>query len=89
MDGDSCQIHHIQHIGVCHLIADGKGDHVKILYGILAFQRPKRQIVGTHSLLHISPGGEDTLTPDAFHLVHHAVEDPHTHVGHTDLIGIR
>ena len=42
-----------------------------------------------HFGLHIPPGVEDALAPDALHLVHDAVEDPHAHIGHADLIGIR
>ena len=84
-----CQAQHIKNIGVAHLIADGKGDHIKISNGILAFQCPQRQVIADHRLLHIGPGGKHTLAPNAVHLIHNAVEDPHTHVGHTDLVGIR
>ena len=45
--------------------------------------------MGAHGLLHVPPGGEDPLAPHALHPVHHTIEDAHTHVGHTDLIGVR
>ena len=37
-----CQIQHVDDVGIAHFIADGKGDHIKILYRILTLQRPKR-----------------------------------------------
>ena len=43
----------------------------------------------SHPRLHVAPGGKHPLTPDALHLIHDTVENPHTHIGHTDLIGIR
>ena len=89
MKRDLSQIQHIQDIRIAHFIADGKGDHIEILHRTLAFQRPEWQIMLAHGLLHVSPGGKDTLAPNAIHLVHHAIENPHTHIGHTDLVGIR
>ena len=85
----TCQIQHIQDIGIGHLVADGEGDHIEILHRVLALQGPQRKIMLTHGLFHISPRGEDTLTPDTLHLIHDTVQDPHTQIGHTDLIGIR
>ena len=83
------QIEHIQHGGKRHLVADGKGDDVEIADGITGLERIERQAGTAHLLLHVAPGGENTLAPDAFHVVHNAVEDPHTEVRHTDLIGVR
>ena len=83
------QVQHIQHIGIGHFIADGKGNHVKILHRVLTFQRPQRQILLPHYFLHIRPRCKYPFAPDAFHLVHHTIENPHSHIGHADLIGIR
>ena len=89
MKRDPGKLQHIQNIGIAHLIADGEGNHVEVLHGALAFQRPKGQLVGAHSVLHIAPGGKHPLAPNAVHPVHNAIQDPHTHIGHADLIGIR
>lgn len=89
VDGYTRQIQHIHNIGIGHLIANGEGDHVKITDGVLALQCPQRQTMAAHLGLHIPPGGEDPLAPYAVHAVHHTVKDPHAHIGHTDLIGIR
>ena len=83
------QIQHIQDIGIGHLIANGEGDHIKILHRILTFQCPQRQVICPHGAFHIAPGSKDALTPDTVHLVHHTVENPHTQIGHADLVGIR
>ena len=88
MQGDTCQIHHVQNVGVGHLVADGESHHVKILHRGLAFQRPQGQIMLAHGLFHIAPRCKDTLAPNAIHLVHHTVQDTHTHIGHADLIGV-
>ena len=55
----------------------------------MAFQRPEWKTMRAHLVLHIAPRRKNALAPDAGHLVHHAIEDPHTDVGHTDLIGVR
>ena len=89
VERNTCQRQHIEDIGVAHLVADGDGDHIKVFYGILAFQRPQRQMMLAHLLFHIPPGCKDTLAPNAVHFVHDAVKDPHTHIGHADLVGIR
>ena len=80
---------HIQHIGICHLIADGKSDHVKILHRVLTLQRPKRNLFPPHDFFHIAPRGKYPLTPHILLRIHHTVKDPHSQVGHTDLISVR
>ena len=45
--------------------------------------------MASHLLLHVPPGGKDPLAPDAIHPVHNTVQDPHPHVGHTNLIRVR
>ena len=87
--GHPGQLQHMEDVGVAHLIADGEGDQVEVLHRVVALQRPKWQTVGLHSLLHVAPGREDPLAPDLGHFVHHAVENPHPHVGHADLVGVR
>ena len=42
-----------------------------------------------HFVFHIAPRRKDPFAPDAGHLVHHAIQDSHADVGHTDLVGIR
>ena len=69
------QFQHVQHIGVCHFIADGECDQVKILHGVMAFQRPDGKIMLTHFLLHIAPGCKHPLTPYTLHIVHNAIEN--------------
>ena len=87
--GNPGQAQHIQNVGIRHFIADGEGDHVEILYRLLAFQRPQGKAVFPHGLFHVPPGGKDSLTPDPLHPVHDSVENPHANVGHADLVGIR
>ena len=89
MQRDAGQAQHIENIGIGHFVANGKGHHIKIPHRILAFQRPEGEAVVPHGLLHISPGGKDTLAPHIGDLVHDPVENAHTHIGHTDLIGVR
>ena len=89
MERNPRQEQHIQDVGIGHFIADGEGDHVKILHGVLAFQCPQREGMGPHGLLHVPPGSKHPLAPDAVHPVHHTVQNPHPHIGHTNLISIR
>ena len=83
------QFQHVQNIGIAHLIAQRKRDHIKVTDRVMAFQCPEWNPMRTHFVFHIAPRRKDTFTPDAGHLVHYAVENPHANVGHTDLIGIR
>ena len=89
VDGHAGQPEHIDNVGIGHFIADGKGNHVEILHRLLTFQRPQRQLLVTHFFLHVAPGRKHPLAPHALHLVHNAVQNPHSHIGHTDFIGIR
>ena len=89
MERNPGQIQHIENIGIGHLIADGESDHIKIPDVCLTFQRPQEKLVFSHFRFHVPPGGEDTLTPDAVHLIHHAVQNAHSQIGHSNLIGIR
>ena len=85
----SGKLKHVEHVRVAHLVAEREGNKVKIADGIVALQRPEGQPVRAHLRLHIAPGGEHPLAPDAGHLVHHAVEDAHADVRHADLIRVR
>ena len=89
VEGYSGKAQHIENIGIGHFIANGKGHHVKVLYGILALQCPQGQVLCSHGFFHIPPGGEYPLAPNIGNLVHHTIENPHTHIGHTNLIGVR
>ena len=77
-EGNPGKVQHIQYIGVRHFVADGKGNHVELPDGGLAFQRPQGQSIVPHGLLHVSPRGEHALAPHAVHPVHDAVEDTHS-----------
>ena len=85
---DPCQIQHIQDPGKRHLIAHGKRHDVKVGDRVAGLQREKRHIRPAHLLLHVAPRGKYPFAPHAVHGVHHAVQDPHTQIGHTDLIGV-
>ena len=87
--GDARQIQHIQDGGKRHLVAHGKGHDVKVGDGVAGFQCEKGHIRLAHLLLHVAPRGKHPLTPDAVHPVHDAVQDAHTQIGHTDLVGVR
>ena len=87
--GQAGQIQHVEHVGVGHLIAQGKADEVEIRDGVPAFQTIEQDTLPAHFLLHVPPGGEHPLTPYPFHLIHHTVENAHAQIGHTDLIGVR
>ena len=89
VQGDTGKIQHIENIGIAHLIANGKGNHIKVLYRLAALQRPQGNVMLAHGLLHVPPGGKHPLAPHAVHFVHHAIQNPHTHIGHTNLVGIR
>ena len=88
MQRDARKVKHIQDGGKCHLIADGKGNDVKLIERVEGFERVERDVRLAHLLLHIAPGCVAALAPYALHIVHHAVEDAHAEIRHTDLIGI-
>lgn len=85
---DPREIEHVQNGREGHLISDGKGHDIKVRDRVAGFQREQRHVRRAHLLLHVPPRGEHPLAPDAGHLVHHAVENPHAKVRHADLIGI-
>ena len=87
-NGQPRKIKHVQNGGERHLVADGKGNDVKLPDGVKGFQRVERDIRPAHLLLHVAPWGEAALAPHAGHVVHHAVENAHAEVGHADLVGI-
>ena len=89
VNGNVCQVQHIQDGGKGHLIAHGESHDVKIRDGLAGLQGKQGHPRPAHLLLHVAPGGEHPLAPHALHVVHHAVEDPHAQVGHADLIGVR
>ena len=82
------QVQHIQNGGEGHLVAYGEGHDVEVGDGVAGFQREQGHIRTAQLLLHVAPGGKHALAPHAVHLVHDAVEDAHTQIGHTDLVGI-
>ena len=61
--GKTCQIKHIENVGITKLILKCKADNIKILDGVTAFKSIKRNIVLSHLLFHIVPGRKHTLTP--------------------------
>ena len=87
-DRDASQLQHIQHVGVAHLILQGKADEVEHRQRIAAFHRRQRQVVLLHLFLHIHPWVIDTLAPDALVQVQAVVQDADAEIGHTDLVGV-
>ena len=88
-DGDTCQIQHIQDIGINHLILQGKAQKVKILYGMKALQGKQGNLPLTHNGFHIHPGCIHTLTGGILPAVQHLIKDFQPQVGHAHLIDIR
>ena len=89
VEGDVGQVQHIEDGGKGHLVANGEGHNVIVGDGVAGFQGKKGHFRLTQLGLHVAPGSEHALAPDAGDIVHYAVEDTHTQVGHTDLVGIR
>ena len=83
-----CQIQHVQHVGVAHLVLQGKAEEIKAIQGILALQGNQGQIVLFHLLLHIHPRIKGSLAPNVGVLIQRAVKQAHAQIGHTDLIGV-
>ena len=77
---NTCKVQHIQNGGKRHLIADGKGNDIKLAERVKGFERIERDMRLAHLLLHVAPGRVAALAPHALHIVHHAVEDAHTEV---------
>ena len=89
VEGNVGQVQHIEDGGKGHLVANGEGHNVIVGDGVAGFQGKKGHFRLTQLGLHVAPGSEHALAPDAGDIVHYAVEDTHTQVGHTDLVGIR
>ena len=82
VDGDARQIQHIQNGGKGHLIAHGEGHDVKVRDRLSGLQSKQGHPGPAHLLFHVAPRGKDPLAPHAVHVVHDAVEDPHSQIGH-------
>ena len=89
VNGNVCQVQHIQDGGKGHLIAHGEGHDVKVRDGLAGLQGKQGHPRPAHLLLHVAPGGKHPLAPHALHVVHNAIENAHAQVGHADLIGVR
>ena len=61
--GDPRHVQHVQHGRIGHLIADGKGQGVKVPHRIAALQGVKGDPGLLHLLIHVAPGGKDPLAP--------------------------
>ena len=85
----SGQVQQVEHIGIGQFIAQGEADHVKPRDRVAALQSVKGKSFAAHLGLHVSPGCEYPLTPDAFLLIQQPIQDAHAQVGHADLISIR
>ena len=85
-NGQACQIKHIEHIGIAHLILHGKAYHIEVFDTVAAFKSVKRNIVFTHKLFHIFPRCKNPLAPCFFTGIYERVKDFHTEVRHTDFI---
>ena len=78
VEGDVGQVQHIEDGGKGHLVANGEGHNVIVGDGIAGFQGKKGHFRLTQLGLHVAPGSEHALAPDAGDIVHYAVEDTHT-----------
>ena len=87
-EGDFCQLQHIQHGGVAHLVLEGEAQEIEVRHGVAALQAGEGDVLLAHLLLHIHPGGIGALAPDIVVEVEAMVEDADAQVGHTDLVGI-
>ena len=82
------QVQHIQHGGICHLIAKGKAEGVELPQRVPAFQGVERDGVFPHLALHVVPWGEHPLAPNVLHGVDRIVKDAHAEIGHADLVNV-
>ena len=87
-EGNVGQLQHIEDGGVAHLVLEGEAQEVEIGDGVAALQAGEGDILLTHLLLHIHPGGVGALAPDVVVEVEAMVEDADAQIGHTDLVGI-
>ena len=89
VEGDVGQVQHIQHVGVGHLVAQGEAHKIELLQAVAALQSVEGDVRLAHLLLHVPPGGEGALAPDAVRFVHGAVEDAQSQVGHANFVSVR
>ena len=89
MQGDPCKQQHLHHCGVAQLVLHCERDHIEFTHRIAAFVRKQRYPALLHLRRHIRPRRIHAFTPDLRDFVENAAEDPHTEVGHTDLVYVR
>lgn len=89
MQRDVRQIKHLQDIGITHLILDRNTKKIKIMDGILRFERKQRDMFPAHNVIQVRPGGKHALTPDVRPAVKHTVKDLHSQMRHANFIYVR
>ena len=82
------QIQYLKNIGVAHFVLNGNSKKIKILYGILRFQRKQADTFFAHQPIQICPRRKYPFTVNVLPLVEHGIEDLHAQMGHTDLIHV-
>ena len=88
MDRDSCEVEHIQHIRVDHLVLQRETEEIKICNRTTALKREKRNSPRAHLLLHIDPRRIDALCRDVRTAVQNLIENGKPEIAHADLIDI-
>ena len=84
----SAQVHHLQHVGIAHLVLEGKADDVKAGKRRMAFQRAQRDMVFAKLGKHVHPRHAHPLAHGVGQAVEDAVENLHAQMAHGHLIGV-
>ena len=84
----AAQVHHLQHVGIAHLVLEGKADDVKAGKRRMAFQRAQRNFAFSKFTKHVHPRHAYPLAHGIGQFVENAVEDFHAQVAHGHLVGI-
>ena len=88
MDRNTCEIEHIQHIRVDHLVLQREPEKVELCDRTAALKREKRNSPRAHLLLHINPRRIDTLCCDVRTAVQNLIENGKPEIAHADLVDI-
>jgi hypothetical protein len=83
------EVEHRQHICVGHLVLQREADHVEVAKRSVTFERKKRDIPFSKSLLHIGPRRIHALCGPSRMAIQETVENLEPEMAHANLIGIR
>ena len=89
MKRDARQIQHVQHIGINHLVLQGKSQKIKGLHRLTGLQSKKRDATLPHQHFHIRPWRIDTLHRRILAPIQDSIENRKSQIRHADLIDIR